>query len=175
MPGSVKAIIPEKFDEKAMMAVLEAEFEKYAPYLLSEFKKTTAHWKGEKPVFKAVMTPHKGRNIRLEIRVLGPQKGRDKWRWLNEGTKPHTIRPKGKGYPLRFQAGYQAGSKPGQTFTTSGRKSGEMVAAMEVHHPGTAAREWSELIEKMHQRPFERWMQAAMGHAAEASGHAIKK
>jgi hypothetical protein len=109
----------------------------------------------------------------LQIRVLGPKKGRDKWRYLNEGTRPHKIRPKGN-YPLRFQSGYSAGSSPKSTFVMGGKASGPEVFAKAVNHPGFPAREWSQLIVKEKQAPFERWMKAAMETAARVSGHQMK-
>lgn len=174
MPGQMKAVIPDKFDLNAMMDVLKDEFEKYGPFLLKDFERTTSHWKGEKPKFGPVIIKGspESRTMILQVRVTGPEKGRKKWRWLNEGTSPHVIRPKGN-YPLRFRTGYQAGSSPKQLFTIGASVSGDEVRAREVHHPGFPAREWSDLIIEKHQDPFQRWMQAAMGHAAQASGHGM--
>jgi hypothetical protein len=174
MPGQLKAVVPAKLNVDAMMGVLQTEFEKYAPFLVKSFERTTTNWQGEKPVFSPIIKGSpKSREMVLQIRVVGPEKGRKKWKWLNEGTSPHVIKPKGP-YPLRFRTGYQAGSKPKQLFTIRGSASGDEVRAMEVHHPGFPAREWSDLIIKEHQDPFRRWMDAAMGHAARASGHAMK-
>lgn len=173
MPGQVKAIIPPKFNEKAVWDTLETELEKYAPFLIADFERTTSHWKGVKPNFVKVMRRNGDQEMILQIRVVGPEEGRKKWKWLNEGTDPHVIRPKGKGYPLRFRTGYQAGSKPKQTYTIGAYTTGPEVAAMHVNHPGFPAREWSDLIVRDHQKSFESWMAAAMGHAAKASGHEI--
>lgn len=174
MPGQVKAIIPDKFDKDAMFKVLETEFRKYAPFLIKDFERTTTNWKGEKPKFTPVIKGkvESGKMV-LQIRVVGPQKGRDKWKWLNEGTSPHTIQPKGN-YPLRFKSGYTAGSRPKQLFTIGASSFGDEVRAKEVHHPGFPAREWSDLIIKEHETSFYRWMKAAMERAARSSGHAIK-
>ena len=176
MPGQVKAIIPDKFNKAAMLEVLNTEFAKYAPFLTKDFERTTTNWKGEKPKFTPVVIKGKVETgeMTLQVRVTGPKKGRDKWKWLNEGTDPHIIRPKGTGYPLQFKTGYTAGSKPGSTFTIRGGATGPEVKAMEVHHPGFPARGWSDLIIKEHETPFYRWMKAAMERAARESGHAIK-
>lgn len=170
----VRAIIPEKFDADAMLKVLRDEFERYAPHLVKDLERTTAHWTGAKPKFKPHIQVWMDREMRLEIRLAGPEEGVNKWIWINEGTRPHKIRPKGN-YPLRFQTGYVAGSKAGSTFTMRASRSGGWRTALEVNHPGNAPREWSQLIEKNHQKPFERWMDAAMSKAARASGHEIKK
>ena len=175
MPGQVKAIIPGKFDKKAMLEVLNTEFAKYAPFLTKDFERTTTNWQGEKPKFTPVVIKGKVETgeMTLQVRVTGPKKGRDKWKWLNEGTSPHVIKPKGN-YPLRFKSGYTAGSKPNQTFTIRGSSFGPEIRANEVHHPGFPARGWSDLIIKEHETPFYRWMKAAMERAAQASGHAMK-
>lgn len=170
----VRAIIPEKFDADALLKTLRDEFERYAPHLVKDLQRTTAHWTGEKPVFKPLIRVWMDREMVLEIRLAGPEKGVNKWIWINEGTKPHVIRPR-RARHLHFQTGYTAGSKPGSTFTMRASTGGDWRAALEVNHPGTQAREWSRLIEANHQRPFERWMGAAMAKAARASGHEIKK
>jgi len=172
MPGQVKAIIPPQFDEKAMMTVLEREFKKYAPFLVKDFERTVNKWKGEQPEFTPVVIT-RGREWTLQIRLAGPKKGREKWNYVNYGTRPHVIRPKGN-YPLRFRSGYQAGSSPNTIFTMAGKSYGDEVRARVVHHPGNAPRNWKEVIVKEHEKPFGRWMQAAMGHAANASGHEMK-
>lgn len=172
MPGQVKAIIPKEFDTQAVMDTLRAEVKKFAPFLVKDFEQTTAGWTGEKPKFTPVIKPQAGQIV-LEIRVLGPEHGREKWHWLNAGTKPHKIRPK-NAKSLKFPGGhYSAGSTPGSIHTSRARRgSGPSVHAMEVNHPGTKARGWTAILVKENQRPFERWMRAAMKKAARESGHA---
>lgn len=172
MPGQVKAKIPPEFNQKAVLDTLQAEMEKFAPFLVKDFEKTTVNWEGEKPTFTPVLRVEPGM-LRLQIRVTGPQKGRDKWKWINAGTRPHKILPK-RAKRLKFQTGYQAGSTPGKTFTTRHQATGEVVFSKGVNHPGNAPRNWSEIIVKENQRPFERWMTAAMQRAAAASGHGVK-
>lgn len=172
MPGQLKAILPPDFDAEAVKKTLRQEMEKFAPFLVKEFEKTTSYWKGEKPKFTPVLKVKPG-EIVLQIRLTGPKRGREKWIWLNYGTKPHKIRPR-FAKRLRFQTGYQAGSKPGSTFTTRASRSGSWRSAGEVNHPGTEARKWVEVIVKDRQPLFERWMDAAMKHAARASGHGAK-
>lgn len=169
MPGEVKAIIPKEFNSEAVLRVLRGEMEKFAPHLVKEFEKTTAGWRGEKPKFTPVMKETSG-EIRIQIRLAGPKKGREKWNWINYGTKPHRITPR-RAKALRFQTGYSAGSKPGTTFTSRASKSGGWVSSQGVNHPGTEARGWKEIIVRENQPLFERWMSAAMRNAARASGH----
>jgi hypothetical protein len=173
MPGQVKAIIPPKFDEKAMMDVLAREFRKYAPFLVADFERTVNKWRGDRPTFTPVVTP-RGREWTLTIRLAGPDQGRKKWGYVNYGTAPHVIRPKGD-YPLRFRSGYRAGSRPNTISTIAPQSYGDEVRAREVHHPGSAPRNWHKIIIREHEKPFTAWMQAAMGHAARASGHEFTK
>lgn len=170
MPGKVKAIIPPPFQKAAVMKVLRTEMEKYAPFIKKDFERLVQPWEGDKPGFTPVLKSQTGQ-ITIEIRVTGSKLAKDKFKWLNLGTKPHTIRARRAKY-LRFQTGYQPGSKPNQTFTSKPRKAdGAFVQKKQVHHPGFPARNWSKLIVDAHQKPFERWMEAAMRQAAKASGH----
>jgi hypothetical protein len=174
MPGQVKAIIPAKFNTKAVLETLEKEFEKYAPFIVKDLDRIVRPWKGEKPEFKPISMVKGGAFI-LQIRVVGSEEGRNKFKWLNEGTRPHKIKPKGN-YPLRFRTGYGAGSKPKSTFTFGATAaSGPEVFAREVNHPGFPAREWTNLTAEKHQRTYEIWMERAMKTAAGVSGHEIKK
>ena len=172
MPGQVKAILPKDFNDKAVTDILQAEMKKFAPFLVKTFEHTTDSWQGEKPKFTPVFRKDGGA-LRIQVRLAGPKKGREKWLYVNYGTRPHKIKAK-PGNTLRFQTGYQAGSTPGQLRTARSSKSGSWRSAKEVNHPGTEARNWKELIIKDYQVAFERWMGAAMSHAARASGHAVK-
>ncbi len=57
-------------------------------------------------------------------------------KWIRGGTKPHTIQPKGPGYPLRWEKG------------------GQVFFAMKVFHPGTKPNPYDE-------RALERWQPIA--------------
>lgn len=70
--------------------------------------------------------------------------------FVDEGTKPHDIRPKNKTL-LRFRGGYGAKSSPGQLRAKPGGVSGGVVFAKVVHHPGTEAREFTEQAHKLTQ------------------------
>lgn len=177
MAGTVKAIVPKDCDVKAVMSVLDQEVRKYAPFLVNDYEKPTKAWQGDKPRFVPVFKTGGGR-ISITIRVLGPELGKNKWHWLDAGTKAHKI-PKRvrKGKRLHFRSGkYQAGSRPGSLSTSRpGYPKGPFVSPKQVNHPGNAPRGWTEIIVRENQRAFERWMQAAMQHAARASGHSATK
>lgn len=173
MSGKVKAIIPPKFQSEAVMKTLRSEMEKYAPFIKKDFERLVQPWEGDKPKFVPVLKV-KSSQIVIEIRVTGSKLAKNKFMWLNLGTKPHIIKAKRAKY-LRFQTGYQPGSKPNQTFTSKPKQAdGAFVQKKQVHHPGFPARNWSKLLVDAHQKPFERWMEAAMRAAAKASGHGAK-
>lgn len=171
--GSVKAVLPPAFRKEAVYAVLRQEMEKYAPFMIKDFEKVVQYWKGDKPRFVKAMIVRKD-YIAIQIRVTGSEEARNKWIWLNEGTRPHKIRAK-NAKRLQFRTGGAAGSKPKSKFTIPATPAdGAFVSKQEVNHPGFPAREWSLIILKEHEKPFQRWMEAAMRKAAQASGHAIK-
>lgn len=69
---------------------------------------------------KVRMSIHYGPdNTRVEIGVPQPLGG-----WITKGTRPHVIRPKGPGYPLRF-------------FWAKGPKGPGIYHYYSVNHPGT--------------------------------------
>lgn len=73
--------------------------------------------------------------------------------WIIKGTPPHEIRPKGTGYPLRFEIG------------------GRVIYAYRVFHPGTkpnpfireAYEEWLPGAESTFRRISTRWVTTVSG------------
>ncbi len=61
---------------------------------------------------------------------------------------------------------------PGVIGSGSGGAGGSPVFAKAVIHPGIRAHKWDEKITRKWDRLFGQRMQAAMGEAAAASGHA---
>lgn len=175
MKSSVRAIIPDKFDQDAMMKVLAREMEKYAPFMVNDFERVVRPWDGEKPTFSPAFYVHLPNDMRLTIRVIGPEMGRNKWKWLNEGTQRHKIVAK-NAPRLAFRGGYQAGSKPNSKFThKASAGKGPLQTPKEVMHPGNKPRNFTHLIILEHEKPFAEWMKAAMRRAAAASGHQYQK
>ncbi len=166
-----ETVKPPALKLDAMYAVLEAEMAKYAKFIQRDFENIVRPWSAPKPSFKveSEMNP-----VFIEIRVVvgGPDKGVEKWNYVNAGTRPHTIKPRGAGV-LAFPSAYHAGSKPGSKFTSKASSGGETVFTKEVHHPGTQGRDFTGQIEKDHEKPLAEWMKAAMSKAAKASGHGI--
>ncbi len=156
-------ILPKGINSQAMLDEIKDQLEAYKPFLVSDFEQTTRTWTGDKPVFVAVKSI-KGNELRLSLRVIGPEKGRKKWWWLEEGT------------PVRYAVmskDFEAKTVPGKKASYVGR--GGAVHVSKLHpRPGIAARKWREAIRKEHVKPFHAWMSTAMIRAAAASGHQIR-
>jgi hypothetical protein len=107
--------------------------------MLRRFRRTVASWR-RRPRFEVIeeATP-------TSLAVLG---GTDSeiYKYVDLGTRPHIIEPRGAGYPLRFQSAYTAKTTPGVIGSQAGGPSGPFVSAYRVRHPGTKARRFSEMI-----------------------------
>lgn len=102
-------------------------------------KQPTAGWNHKvEPVAEVIF--HGGSDVELRVTINDQI-----YTWVSEGTRPHTIRPKGPGYPLRFQVGYKAKTIPGSLTPSGGGKFGAEVRAFEVHHPGTKPRKFMQV------------------------------
>lgn len=128
-------------------------------------KQPAASW-SHQPSVSAKVTFHGGSDVELEVTID------DKiYAWVSEGTRPHVIRPKGPGYPLRFQSGYKAKTTPGSLTPSGGGKFGPEVRAFEVHHPGIKPRKFVQVaadkveqdIPRILQREIERELSKLLG------------
>lgn len=77
------------------------------------------------------------------------------YHWVDKGTKPHIIRAKqtrdakghfGKRGKLRFMVGGSPKTIPGKLGSGPGAPGSSWVSKTEVHHPGTKARGFGDLI-----------------------------
>jgi len=130
------AVLPERVTQAVMRDVAKmAERE-----MLRRYRRTTQTWR-HKPTFVAVreFTPNSyGVIVGTDDPVYG---------YVDRGTRPHIIEPKGPGYPLRFRSGYNAKTTPGVLGSQNGGAFGNSVHAWRVHHPGTQARKFTEMIQ----------------------------
>ena len=108
------------------------------------------------------------KELRLEVFVKNPDEKLKDGNWTigelwealdRKGTKPHIIKPRGKGYPLRFKWGGPGSYKPktvrGGRFRGPGKVvGGKEVRAKQVKHPGTKPRHFTERINKELRRLF---------------------
>lgn len=125
------------------------------PQLQGLFRKTVSGWE-HKPRF------YKRKHITAyQIGVIvhpAKEKMGDIYALVNQGAKPHIIRPRRAKF-LRFQTGYRAASRP--RFIGSGRKSrsGRFISTPMVRHPGFEAREFDQAIAEEYAPKFFKDMQ----------------
>lgn len=158
-----KVIRPKKLNERAMRAALLTGLKEVAKDVDEDFAKTYSTWK-RKPEFETEVELNSRRGrfaVMTEDEI---------YRYVDEGTKPHIIRPK-RASRLYFQAGYSAKTTPRVIGAKQGGASGPEVYAKAVQHPGTKAREFAKTLAKKYKRTFGKSMQKAMDKAAKKSGH----
>jgi len=138
------------------------------PALVKEFKKVVADWE-HKPRFAARKYVNKGA---IEVAVYPTGTNKKIWRYVSEGTKPHTIRPK-HAKALRFQWGGPGSYKPRTTvgppptFGGPGAVSGgKRVAFKQVIHPGIEARNFERHIADQYRPKFRREIENALRRGA---------
>lgn len=105
------------------------------------FEEVTSDWK-RKPTFKVltIITP-----TELGYAVIATGENSDIWRYVDEGTQPHIIRPKSPDKPLAFRGNYSARTAPvAKAHVGSGTSSGAWVKTFVVFHPGNDARLFAE-------------------------------
>lgn len=143
-----------------------------------DFEATTKTW-ADKPEFKVEVNVGRaaggyvatkaGTPAGAEISVTTDD---EIYGYVDEGTKPHVIRPRRRGGLLAFKTGgYRAKTRPQVIGSTAGRPGKNQVFAKEVHHPGTKARKFTQVIHKKWQATFRKEMDAAIKRAAKRSGH----
>ena len=115
----------------------------------------------------------------LEVYIYPVGENADIWRYVTLGTRPHIIKPKGAGYPLRFKwGGY--GSYKARTTTSGGYKGpgkvigGQTVRFKRVNHPGTKARNFERHIARWYKPRFTRVMNEAVKRGVAAANRAAR-
>lgn len=120
-----------------------------------------------KPKFRRKMTVT-DKLIEGTVQAVGENK--KIWGYVDQGTKPHIIRPK-RASVLKFQLGYDPRTRPGAGNTPpqsggSGKASGDVVFRHEVHHPGTKARQFAKWFEANLSPSFQYRVENAIKRAA---------
>jgi len=159
-----KAIKPARFRIEGFDRAIRAAVNSAADGIMKDFEATVATWNHKVKFDKIVsFTPP------VEVLV-----GTDDeiYRYVDEGTRPHVIRPK-NAPRLVFPSGYVAKTQPKVIGSRAGGGFGDLAFAMSVHHPGTEARQFDQMIKEKWEPLFRRKMHAAMRDAARASGHGI--
>lgn len=136
----IEVILPKGkvFDAQKMGNIIKNTLTAQAKAIKVDFDVTTQTW-DHRPVF-TITTP--GRFQRL-IATDDPI-----YAMLDKGTKAHTIRPKSARGILRFTTPFRAKTVPNAIRSNKGSKGNTQVVARVVNHPGTAARNWAQVIAK---------------------------
>lgn len=168
----VKQIHPKKLKVDAMRVALLNPTRDFGKEMKKEFEKTTKTWK-HKPKFEILRSiPFSIESGKVEVAVMTDD---EIYGYVDQGTKPHIIRPKKRGGRLYFKWGgpgsYKAKTVPGVIGSRAGGATGSMVAFPYVMHPGTEERGFDKIIAKYMQPRFKKKLQEAMKRAAQVSGH----
>lgn len=168
MPVAFKAIKPNRLNVPGMQAALEAEAKAAADDLELEFQLSTATWDHDVKFEKIVQIGPDSVQVLVDT-------DDEIYRYVNEGTKPHEIRPKRPGGVLAFPSQFTPKSQPGRQTSGAGSSGGDTIFSAGVHHPGTKARRFDKTIMSRFSPKYRRRMEKAMKDAAKASGHAMEK
>ena len=163
-----RPIVPDKkYNTAAVRAAIDAEINAIANDMLLDYELTTATWKRNVKFEKEV-------NVTRDKQEILTGTDDEIYKYVDEGTKAHKIRPKKKGGTLAFPSEFVPKTQPGYMVASKGYSGGETAFAKEVNHPGTKARKFSKNIQKKWKTLFPKRMDKAMRKAVEASGHAYK-
>lgn len=162
-------IKPKKIRFDLLPKALEKSVKEEAKEHQKRLKKTTTTWKGAKPDFESE-TDTSGGNLIVVTGPTGNERGAQKWRWLDEGTKAHYV-PKSGVARMTFQPNYRAKTKPRQFRSGRGGASGPFITRKgRWKVSGIKARQWSETLAKERRKPFARRAQKNVDRAAKKSG-----
>lgn len=121
-----------------MNRAIENGMQAAAQGVRADFVATTRTW--ERGVAFTITAP--GRYAR----VIGTDD--QIWAWLNEGTRPHLIAPR-RARALAFAVGGRAKTRPRVLGSSAGSTGSTFVTTRGVvQHPGTKAREWTDVAQQ---------------------------
>jgi hypothetical protein len=126
---------------KKILAVCQETGDEVARIAEKDLNEVVSDWKNQ-PLFVTEYRGNQKGSLVWTINATGDEKAIEIFGYVDQGTEPHIIRPVNASR-LRFSSGYQAKTAPiANAQAGSGRSSGDVVFAKEVHHPGTEAREF---------------------------------
>ena len=162
-----KPIKPKKlFDSTIITDALEKECEAIANDILLDYELTTSTWEHQVAFQKLTQVGPDGITILVDTD--------DKiWKYVDLGTKPHMIRPKGN-WSLRFKSGYKAKTTPGIIPAHKGGSSGKDVYRKWVKHPGTKARNFDKVITKLWKPKFTKRLETVLKNSVKRTGYSIQ-
>lgn len=155
----LQALKPPKMPSGAQYAkAMEKRVQKSAALVLRDLESTTRTWK-HKVAFD-VTTTRTGVDYAIAAGTDDVIYG-----YVNNGTKPHIIRPKRSKY-LRFQSGYKAKTRVNIIGSIPGGAFGNDVFANAVRHPGFVGRNFIKAIQKRRQKTIEQEISQGIAEVA---------
>jgi len=140
----IEAIRPGKLPTGAeYLKAFEQGTQKAAALVLRDLESTTRTWK-HKVAFDVTITRVQGDY------VVAAGTDNQIYGWVNNGTKPHMIRPK-RGKYLRFSSGYRAKTRVNIIGSIEGGAFGSDIYSNGVRHPGFPGRNFTRNIAKRRQ------------------------
>lgn len=155
----LKALKPPKMPTGAQYATaMQKRVQKTAALTLRDLEATTRTW-NHKVAFDVTIT-QTGANYGITAGTDDTIYG-----YVNNGTKPHIIRPKRSKY-LRFSSGYKAKTRVGIINSYPGGAFGSDVFSALVHHPGYPGRRFTQTIQKRRQKTAEQEISQGIAEVA---------
>lgn len=136
----IEPIVGKKgvFDPKKWKKAIENAGNMSSKAVQVDFEVTTKTWQHQ-PVFAITRPDDHTWQVSTDDKIYG---------YVSDGTQPHVIRPR-NAKVLAFKGGSRPKSRPGWIGSNKGSPGrGKSVFSKEVHHPGTAAREFAQAIKK---------------------------
>lgn len=163
-----KAIKPKKLKTDQFRKEILNALRREGTVHRKKLRPTVAGWTGSRPKFESLVGLSKG-DASVMTGPTGETFAVQKWVWTDKGTKPHRIRAR-NAPRLKFMLNFIPSTKPGSFSSTVAAYWPPWTSPLEVLHPGTDPRGWSEALSKSRKRPFRRAMFKAM---KKASAHAF--
>lgn len=137
--------LPEVLDEAVRQSALDAQ---------TMYQTTVATWTHQ-PTF-VLQHENTGRwGIKTDSEIYG---------YVDKGTPPHEIVAR-RAPLLRFTVPFTAKTKPRFIASYAGSRGDQWVSKKSVHHPGTKARQFSQIIQQRAQAPTANRLRAALKQA----------
>jgi hypothetical protein len=165
----IKVTVPKQIlsVEKVMREIRHTMSTKTAREIRDLFEKTTEGWSdtmNPSSGFGEVRwnTQTKFGALKNSVKVFTNS---EKYALVNEGAKRHPITPRHGGM-LRFRTGYRAATSPRVIGSRSPMRSGKVVGAQAVSHPGFEGRKFDETIAEEYTPIFEKDIQEAINRGS---------
>lgn len=148
--------------DKAARRELRAAAEETGRRVLNKHRDVVKSW-SQKPDFRLDIDVAPAR---IEILVTPRGRNKKRFRYVNEGTRAHIIRPR-KTKALHFRTGHNPKTRPiAQYNVGDGGSTGGFVTAKQVKHPGTKPRKFTEKFMRDELPDFKRECENALRRAA---------